>query len=67
VPFIITLVNLASKGLVKGKSLLLASRLVLFIKDDGGVRPIAISSLIYRVAAKAVLRTLDLDDALLLY
>ena len=45
------------QGTALGQELLCASRLIGFEKDDGGIRPIAVGDLIYRVALKAILTT----------
>lgn len=43
-------------GTAPGVQLLTASRLIALEKDDGGVRPIAVGELIYRLLAKVALR-----------
>jgi hypothetical protein len=65
--FVRALVDLAGKGIIKGASLLLVSRLVPLAKEEDRVRSIVVGSLIYRLVAKAILRTLALDDILLPY
>lgn len=45
------------QGTAPGPDLLCASRLISLEKPDGGIRPIAIGDLIYRVATKAILTT----------
>jgi hypothetical protein len=47
------------QGTAPGGSLLCAARLIGLEKPDGGIRPIAIGDLIYRVATKAILTTLE--------
>ncbi|CEJ95177.1 hypothetical protein VHEMI10674 [[Torrubiella] hemipterigena] len=49
----------------KGSHLLTASRLIALEKDDGGIRPIAIGDMIYRIAMKAVIATLFRPEMLL--
>ncbi|CEJ95204.1 hypothetical protein VHEMI10699 [[Torrubiella] hemipterigena] len=49
----------------KGSYLLTASRLIALEKDDGGIRPIAIGDMIYRIAMKAVIATLFRPEMLL--
>jgi hypothetical protein len=62
---LLSLTNRASKGIAKGASLLLTSRLIPLEKKDGGVRPIAVSSLIYRLITKAILGAFFTEDSLL--
>jgi hypothetical protein len=50
---------------VLGPDLLKAARLIGLQKDDGGVRPIAVGDLVYRVAMKAILKTSYRSDMLL--
>jgi len=45
------------QGTAPGQELLCASRLVGLQKPDGGIRPIAIGDLVYRIALKAILLT----------
>ncbi|PVH67462.1 hypothetical protein DL98DRAFT_642167, partial [Cadophora sp. DSE1049] len=51
------LANMIRQGTAPGVDLLCASRLIGLQKPDGGVRPIAIGDLIYKVALKAILIT----------
>jgi hypothetical protein len=51
------LADMIRQGTALGANLLCASRLIGLAKPDGGVRPIAIGDLIYRVALKAILTT----------
>jgi hypothetical protein len=51
------LANMIRQGTAPGVDLLCASRLIGLQKPDGGVRPIAIGDLIYKVALKAILLT----------
>jgi hypothetical protein len=51
-----TLVSMVLAGTAPGQGLLCASRLIALEKPDGGVRPIAVGELIYRLCTKAVLR-----------
>ncbi len=46
-------------GVAPGKELLCSSRLIPIIKDDnGGIRPIAVGELFYRIAMKSILKQL---------
>lgn len=47
--------------------MLRTSRLIALKKDDGSVRPIAVGELIYRLCAKAIIRSYFHTDFLLLY
>jgi len=49
------LTDMIRQGTAPGQALLNASRLIALEKEDGGVRPIAIGDMIYRVALKAIL------------
>ena len=51
------LADMIRQGTAPGKSLLTASRLVSLEKEGGGIRPIAVGELFYRVAIKAILIT----------
>ena len=51
-----TLVTMLLAGTAPGRSFLCTSRLIALDKPDGGVRPIAIGELIYRLCTKAILR-----------
>ena len=51
------LVNMIRQGTAPGVDLLCACRLIGLQKPDGGVRPIAVGDLIYKVALKAILIT----------
>jgi hypothetical protein len=51
-----TLASMVLAGTAPGRGLLCASRLVALEKPGGGVRPIAVGELIYRLCTKAVLR-----------
>lgn len=57
VAFLRLLADMIRQGTAPGASLLCASRLIGLEKPDGGVRPIAIGDLVYRVAMKAILIT----------
>src|SRR5712664_3030631 len=61
------LANQASKGLAKGPELLLVSRLISIDKNRGGIRPIIIGSLIYRLITKSILKAFFTEDSLLPY
>ena len=51
-----TLVGLVLQGSAPGQSMLCASRLTPLAKPDGGVRPIAVGELLYRLIVKVILR-----------
>lgn len=51
------LTNAILNGTAHGKLLLTASHLICLSKKDGGIRPIAVGDLIYRIAAKSILQT----------
>jgi hypothetical protein len=55
VPFLRLLADMIRQGTAPGASLLCASRLIALEKPGGGLRPIAIGDLVYRIAAKAIL------------
>ncbi|KAF1807891.1 hypothetical protein P152DRAFT_377032, partial [Eremomyces bilateralis CBS 781.70] len=55
------------QGTAHGRDLLLAARLVALTKEDGGLRPIAVGDLLYRVVAKAILRENYSPSSLLPY
>jgi len=57
ISFLRLLADMIRQGTAPGASLLCASRLIGLEKPGGGVRPIAIGDLIYRVAMKAILLT----------
>ncbi|KAG9994761.1 hypothetical protein KCU78_g18276, partial [Aureobasidium melanogenum] len=56
VEFLVQLCKQIQNGTAPGSQLLTASRLVALDKEDGGVRPIAVGELIYRLVAKVLLR-----------
>lgn len=51
------LTDMIRQGTAPGSALLCASRLIPLSKKDGGIRPIAIGDMLYRVALKAILTT----------
>ena len=51
------LADMIRQGTAPGRDLLCASRLIGLQKPDGGVRPIAVGCLIYKIALKAILNT----------
>ncbi|RYE04158.1 MAG: hypothetical protein EOP33_09280, partial [Rickettsiaceae bacterium] len=51
-----TLIGLVLNGSAPGQSMLCASRLTPLAKPDGGVRPIAVGELLYRLCVKVILR-----------
>lgn len=57
IAFLRLLADMIRQGTAPGAHLLCASHLIGLEKPDGGVRPIAIGDLIYRVAMKAILMT----------
>jgi hypothetical protein len=52
--FLHTLTSSIAAGNAQGRSLLCAARLTPLLKPDGGVRPIAVGELFYRLAMKAI-------------
>ena len=59
------LADMIRQGTAPGRDLLTASRLIALKKKDGGIRPIAIGDMLYRVATKTILATLYQDGMLL--
>ena len=53
--FLRLLADMIRQGTAPGSSLLCAARLIGLEKKDGGIRPIAIGDMIYRLAMKAIL------------
>jgi Reverse transcriptase (RNA-dependent DNA polymerase) len=51
------LADMIRQGTAPGSALLCTSKLVAFDKKDGGIRPIAVGDMLYRVALKAILTT----------
>jgi len=49
------LTDMIRQGTAPGQALLCASRLIALQKEDGGIRPIAVGDMIYRVALKTIL------------
>ncbi|KAH0409586.1 hypothetical protein KCU90_g20718, partial [Aureobasidium melanogenum] len=64
VEFLAQLCKQIQNGTAPGSQLLTASRLVALDKEDGGVRPIAVGELIYRLVAKVLLRKQFVTDQL---
>ena len=64
VEFLVQLCKQVQNGTAPGNQLLTASRLVALDKEDGGVRPIAVGELIYRLVAKVLLRKLFATEQL---
>jgi len=56
IAFLTCLTGMIGQGTAPGQSMLCASRLTPLAKQDGGVRPIAVGDLIYRLSAKVLLR-----------
>lgn len=67
VKFLTTLCTSITSSTALGQSMLRTSRLIALKKDDGSVRPIAVGELIYRLCAKAILRSYFHTDFLLPY
>jgi len=61
---LVVLTSMILAGNAPAQGLLCSSRLVALEKPDGGVRPIAVGELIYRLCTKAVLRTTFKPDFL---
>ncbi|KAH7183893.1 hypothetical protein BKA60DRAFT_670557 [Fusarium oxysporum] len=57
IAFLRLLADMIRQGTAPGADLLCASRLIGLEKPDGGIRPIAMGDLIYKVAMKAILKT----------
>jgi len=55
VPLLQHLTHHIARDTAPGRSMLVSSRLTSLLKDDGGIRPIAVGNLIYRVCSKALL------------
>ena len=62
-----TLTGLIMVGTAPGQAMLCASRLTPLRKPDGGLRPIAVGDMIYRLATKAIVRHSNRRDFLLPY
>jgi hypothetical protein len=62
-----TLTGLIMAGTAPGQAMLCASRLTPLRKPDGGLRPIAVGDMIYRLATKAIIRHSNRRDFLLPY
>ncbi|TIB59545.1 hypothetical protein E3P77_04160, partial [Wallemia ichthyophaga] len=55
--FMNLLTRLVVQGVAPGRQMLCASRLIPLGKPDGGVRPIAVGEIFYRLLMKAIMRT----------
>lgn len=55
--FLTTLTAQVAAGLAPGRNMLCAARLTPLLKPDGGIRPIAVGELFYRLAMKAIFRS----------
>jgi len=55
--FLVTLTGQIAVGTAPGRSLLCAARLTPLVKKDGGIRPVAVGELFYRLAMKAIFAT----------
>jgi hypothetical protein len=56
VAFVSVLAGLVAQGSAPGHQLLCASRLTPLVKSGGGIRPIAVGELLFRLLAKVLLR-----------
>jgi len=65
VSFVSVLAGLVAQGSAPGHQLLCASRLTPLIKSDGGIRPIAVGELLFRLVSKVLLRHYFKPDMLL--
>ena len=63
--FMVSLTAAMAKGTAPGADMLCTSRLTPLAKPDGGVRPIAVGELFYRLATKTILKTSFKPDFLL--
>jgi hypothetical protein len=63
--FLVSLTAAMNKGTAPGASMLCTSRLTPLLKPDGGIRPIAVGELFYRLATKTILKTAFKPDFLL--
>ncbi|CAD6969592.1 unnamed protein product, partial [Tilletia controversa] len=63
--FIATLTQQMANGTAPARQQLTSAILIPFAKDDGGVRPICIPELIYRVSAKLLMAHYRVSDSLL--
>jgi hypothetical protein len=63
--FMVSLTASMAKGTAPGAAMLCTSRLTPLLKPDGGVRPIAVGELFYRLATKAILKAAFKPDFLL--
>ncbi|KAG7527236.1 hypothetical protein FFLO_07136 [Filobasidium floriforme] len=61
------LTGMIEGGIAPGQSMLCASRLTPLAKPDGGVRPIAVGELLYRLCTKVLLKHLNRRESLLPY
>ena len=63
--FLVSLTAAMNKGTAPGSSMLCTSRLTPLLKPDGGIRPIAVGELFYRLATKTILKIAFKADFLL--
>jgi len=63
--FMVSLTASMAKGTAPGAAMLCTSRLTPLLKPDGGIRPIAVGELFYRLATKAILKAAFKKDFLL--
>ena len=55
--FLVTLTTQIAVGAALGRTLLCAARLTPLLKTDGGIRPVAVGELFYRLAMKSIFAT----------
>ncbi|KAE8241548.1 hypothetical protein A4X03_0g8133, partial [Tilletia caries] len=63
--FVIALTRQMASGDAPGRKLLSSALLLPLSKPDGGIRPIAVGELLYRLCAKLLLKVFPLSEALL--
>ena len=63
--FVVLLTRHVAQGVAPGQQLLCMSRLTPLLKSDGGIRPIAVGELLYRLVAKSLVRHYSAPSQLL--
>lgn len=63
--FLVTITSQIACGIATGQSLLCAARLTPLLKPDGGIRPVAVGELFYRLAMKSIFAANFKHDLLL--